>query len=118
MNAIWVDEMISDAVLLLSKWRGGRAKLWEYTITHTKLTLRVESTSMSGNLHIVCGGCKHLRGPFVWEDSDFVVRRLPGEGGGIILADEKGEFELHCSVVSVEENVEPVYSPNMGIATA
>jgi len=81
MNFLCLDEMISKALRSLSKWRGARAKLWEYTITHTKLTLRVESPSMSGNLHIVCGGCTYIRGPFAWHDNDFVVRRMPGECG-------------------------------------
>lgn len=102
---------------LLSKWRGGRAKLWEYTTKLTKLTIRVESPSSSGNLHIICGGCKHYRGPFTWENCDFFIRHKPEDDSEITLIDEKNDFELRCGVLSVEENVEPVYFPNMGITT-
>jgi hypothetical protein len=117
MNDDWVDEMISKATSSLTKWRGGRVKLWEYTPTHRTLTLRVESPAMTGNLHIVCGGCSHVRGPFSWDGCDFDIRRVIGEGG-ITLADEQGGFELRCGIVAVEENVEPVYYPNLGAVTA
>lgn len=117
MNGDWVDEMIDTAAAMFAKWRGVRVKVWEYTPTHSKLTLRVESPAMSGNLHIVCGGCSQVHGPFSWAGCDFKIHRATGEGG-ITLSDEQGGFELHCSVVSVEENVEPVYFSDTEVVPA
>ncbi len=113
MSARWVDEMISKTAPLLSKWQGGRVKFWDYTPTHTKLTLRIESRGLAGNLHVVCGDCSYMRGPFSWRGCDLRILR-GNEGDGIILADEEAGFELRCTIVSVEENVDPVYRVNTG----
>jgi hypothetical protein len=116
METDWVDAAIEKATVLLTKWRMGKVKLWDYTPTHFKMTLRVESTDIPGNLHIVCGGCSYFSGPFFWRDCDLRVERQAERDGGIVLLDEKANFGLHCRVVSVEENVEPVYSPNLGVS--
>jgi hypothetical protein len=119
MTAEWIEQAVEKATVLLAKWRKGRAKLWDYTPTHLKVTVRVELPTVSGNLHLVCGGCSFMRGPLVWDDCEIEVRRRPGESGGLILSDAGAGFELHCRIVSVEENVEPVYSPpNLGVAAA
>jgi hypothetical protein len=91
------------------RWRGGHAKLWDYSPTLATLTVRVESRQRAGNLHIVCGGCHSIRGPFHWEESAFEV--MPGDDAGSTLRDIGAGFELRCQVVGVEENVEPVYAP-------
>ena len=104
-----------EVIELLTKWRAGRVKLWDFTPTLSKLTLRVESRDTPGNFHIVCGGCSYICGPFSWRDCDFQVKLRVGEDGGMVLLDEVAGFELHCRIISVEENVEPVYTPNLGI---
>jgi hypothetical protein len=109
MGTDWVSEAIEKATILLSKWRARDVKLWDYTPTLVKLTLRVESPDIPGNLHIVCGGCSYIRGPFRWRECKLQVERGAGEDGGMVLRDEAAGFELVCRVVSVEENVEPVY---------
>jgi hypothetical protein len=87
--------------------------VWDFSPTLTTLTLRVESRDRPGNLHIVCGGCESIRGPFHWEGSAFEV--VPddnsADGPGRILRDAAAGFEVRCRVVGVQENVEPVYKP-------
>jgi hypothetical protein len=114
MESEWMENAIKEASALLAKWQAGRVKLWDYTPTHFKVTLRVESRAISGNLHIVCGGSTFIRGPFSWDNCKFQVKRHPEGDGGMVLSDEGANFELHCRVVSVEENVEPIYTPNLG----
>jgi len=99
----------------LAKWRGGRARIWEYTPTLSRLTLRLESNKMTGNLHIVCGGCQHIRGPFHWDNCDLAIECAQGPGGELIhtIRDSHADFELRCWVVSLLENVEPVYSASL-----
>lgn len=94
---------------VLARWRGGRAKVWDYTPSLSRLTMRVESRHRPGNLHLVCGGCEYFRGPFSWDDNAFEV--VSDGGSGWLLRDAVADFELHCRVVAVEENVEPVYTP-------
>ena len=117
MSSEWINEMIVKATEMFIKWHGVRVKLWEYTPTHRTLTLRVESSGTTGNLHVKCGECSHIRGPFSWDRCNLTLRFADDEGR-IVLADEQAEFELQCSFVSVVENVEPVYFPNMQVVTA
>ena len=94
---------------MLARWRGGRAKVWDFSPTLTTLTLRVELLDRPGNLHIVCGGCEFIRGPFHWEGSAFAV--VPADDAGWLVRDAGAEFEVRCRVVGLQENVEPVYAP-------
>jgi hypothetical protein len=103
-------EMNDEVVSLLVKWQGGRAKLWEYTPTHSKITIRIEFSDRPGNLHIVCGGCNHICGPLSWRNCELIIER-GSESGTKVLKDKKSGFELVCEVVSWLENVEPVYAP-------
>jgi hypothetical protein len=96
---------------MLAQWRGGRAKVWDYTPSLARLTLRVESGVRPGNLHVVCGGCKHIRGPFHWAASSFEV--VPADDSGLILRDAAADFEVRCQVVGLQENVDPVYAPTV-----
>jgi hypothetical protein len=108
------DDTLAGAFL---KWRNGKVKIWDYSPTHFRFTLRVESREIPGNLHIVCGDCFYVCGPFKWHNCDLEMRRM--ESGDrekfMVLKDKTSGFELHCAVVSVEENVAPVYSANLGI---
>lgn len=101
----------------LAKWRGGRAKVWDYSPTLARLTIRIESQALAltGNLHIVCGGCQHIRGPFQWNNCSFKVTCQRDSDGEMVhlLQDARAGFEMRCWVVSLEENVPPVYSPSL-----
>lgn len=98
---------------LLAKWRGGRARFWEYACTHSTVTIRIESSRMPGNLHIVCGACRHICGPLHWDDCALELRNVDGRFGDApsVLRDAKAGFELWCGIVAMAENVEPVYCP-------
>jgi hypothetical protein len=104
-----VEEDYEIAPLLI-KWQGGRAKLWEFSRTHSKVTIRVEISDRPGNLHIVCGGCNHICGPLSWRNCELVIER-ESKSGIKVLKDKQSGFELACEVVSWLENVEPVYTP-------
>jgi hypothetical protein len=113
MRTEWDNEAIEKVATLLCKWQGGRVKLWDYTVTHHKVTLRIELPEVAGNLHIVCGDCTFIRGPFSWKGCDLEIRRGAADDGMLVI-DRIADFELHCGVVSAEENVEPIYTPNLG----
>lgn len=85
--------------------------MWEYDPSLSRLTLRVESRTIPGNLHIICGGCKHYCGPLSWEQSGFELIHLADAEGGVleVLRDSQVNVEVRCWAVSLVENVEPVY---------
>lgn len=95
----------------LSSWWGGRAKLWDYSPTHSTLVVRVEKRGVRGNMHIVCGGCTFIEGPFVWENSHIEIcgHGSNPDSGITEVRDSGGRFLLLCQVVSLAENVEPIY---------
>ena len=113
MNDGWITECIMRAIPLLSKWRGGRTKVWEFDPTHSKITLRIEFRGVPGNLHIICGGCRHINGPFAWKDCGLEIQAHV-DGETMALVDTHAGFELVFELLSLRENVEPVYHPSLG----
>lgn len=77
------DEVTADRLrhfpALLSRWRGGRARFWSYTVSHTTLVIRVERTGVLGNLEVSC--CPtHIVGPVEWFDADIEIDYETGVG--------------------------------------
>ncbi len=95
----------------LSKWQGGEACIWEYTVSHRNLTIRVVSKNLPGNLHIGCTLCEHIAGPVKWEGCSFDLERQSAESEevGFVLRDEDSNFVVRCGGIEVFENVKPVY---------
>lgn len=108
------EEMNGNIASLLAKWRGGRAKVWDFSPTHNKLTLRVDRSNTKGNIHLICGGCSYMRGPFSWATCCLDIRPSDSADSKIVVFDKGVGFELVCIVLSVEETVEPVYQTNLG----
>jgi hypothetical protein len=96
---------------LLSTWRGGFANLWEYTITHGRLVIRLVSESIPGNLHIICGDCRRISGPTVWTDAEFALSVKDNDDGHRLfsLSDSNAGFEVICGIVVTKRNVPPVF---------
>lgn len=96
---------------LLGEWQGGDAALWDYTVSHKSLSIRITSKERRGNVHINCGDCEYIVGPFKWSNCWLELSRRQGEEGEsiFILRDERNGFILHCGVIGVKENVEPIY---------
>src|SRR5208282_1006294 len=54
---------------MLARWRGGRAKMWELTVSLKTLTIRIERQGVLGNLHVLCMHPTHIHGPVYWDDA-------------------------------------------------
>lgn len=93
---------------LLARWRGGRAKMWELTVSLKTLTIRIERKGVHGNLHVSCIGPIHIQGPVYWDDSDIEI--VPLEHG-LIVRDARAGLEIHTENVEVAENCKPVFTP-------
>lgn len=118
-NANGNASQIPPATDLLASWRGGRARLWDYSPSHSTLTLRVERRGQPGNLHIVCGGLRHVTGPNSWDGCALRVEAITEDGECLqVVNDDTAGFALQCKIVSCLENVEPVYSLRTGSVPA
>jgi hypothetical protein len=90
------------------KWRGGRARLWEYSVSHKKLTVRVEFAGRDGNLHISCLDVSFVHGPTEWSNASFEIEWVAPDC--VVLRDRNAQFEVQAAGVDVAENCKPIYS--------
>lgn len=103
------DERFADQFrhfpTLLGRWRGGRARLWSYSVSHNSLAVRVERAGVLGNLHVHCSA-ESISGPVAWDGADIEI--VPAPGGGVLIQDRAAGVRILATTVSVAENVEPV----------
>jgi len=85
---------------MLARWRGGRARHWEYSVSHTTLTIRVVREEVFGNLHITCWA-DDIKGPVAWENSDVTISHraegglvIEDRGTGVLILDDGGHPRL------------------------
>jgi hypothetical protein len=91
---------------LLARWRGGRARFWDYTVSHSGLVLRVVRSGVLGNLHINCSAI-HICGPVGWENSDIAISLQ--HDGSYLIEDRVAGVRVIALSVGLFENVKPVY---------
>ncbi|MDX1933134.1 MAG: hypothetical protein SFU56_11055 [Capsulimonadales bacterium] len=97
---------------LINRWRGGRVKIWEYTVSHRVLTLRVEREGSKGNLHISCADLSFLCGPTGWDGANFEIEKVNADSvyeDTVILRDRAVGFEARGGKVEVAENCKPIF---------
>ncbi len=93
----------------LEKWRGGTVRLWDYTVSHKTLIIRITHSSKSGNLHICCGDVSHIACSTAWENSGFELDTSSTETDDQYrLTDKNHGYYLVCGVIEVKENVKPL----------
>jgi hypothetical protein len=89
---------------LLARWQGGRARLWDYTVSHKVLVIRVEEDGRRGNLHLYCGDVSSIHAPTEWAPAVFHVEDLDE---GIVLRDAAANVEIRAGGIEVAENCKP-----------
>jgi len=94
---------------MLDRWRGGRARMWELTISIKSLTIRVERSGVRGNLHVACIAPTHICGPVEWSDCDIEIALAAGDT--FVVRDRRAGLEVHAGHVEVKENCSPVFTP-------
>ena len=92
---------------LINRWNGGKARLWNYSVSHKMLTLRVEQEGRYGNLHIYCGDLSFVCGPSEWRDACFEIEVVSSDL--VILRDKHVDFQAHAGIMEVAENCKPIY---------
>jgi hypothetical protein len=104
------DERVADSLrhlpTILARWRGGRARLWSYSVSHCSLTIRVERAGVLGNLHIDCSA-EHIQGPVAWENAQIEIS--VDEEGRYRIEDRAAGFRVVGYCLALTENVKPVY---------
>lgn len=98
---------------MLERWRGGRVQLWNYTISHRVLTLRIERVGVRGNLQIGCAELNYIRAPEHWDDCDIEIDLIDDDSQfpAFVVRDRTADVEIICGVAEIRENVKPIYEP-------
>ena len=86
---------------LLSRWRGADAKLWEYTVSHKSLTIRLTSSSQVGCLHLRCGDVESISALTAWSDAQIEVQLR--DEGGYLISDVNAGLQIVAFVIDVAE---------------
>jgi hypothetical protein len=104
-----LDRMEDALRELLIEWQGGTIKIWGYTPTLSRMTIRLFKEG-KGELYIICGQCRNIRGSFSWKDSSLRYTKFKDEDDEtrISLRDSKSGFNLECGMISFSENEEPI----------
>lgn len=92
---------------LLDRWQGGKARLWEFTLSHCSLTIRIESPERKGNLHIICLGPERINAPVHWTDADINISYM--DNGTYLVSDQKNAVAIWTEGIEVKENCKPIF---------
>lgn len=70
-----IDDILRHFPTLLRRWDGSIARMWELTVSHRTLRIRLEQHGRVGNLMIACIGPEFIHGPTEWNDAHVEVTR-------------------------------------------
>jgi hypothetical protein len=94
----------------LEAWKGAYGRIWEFSPSLDRLTIRLSCTDRPGNLHLICSPCVFLRGPIHWDHSDLRVETIDQDGSPHYgVRDASAGVEIICRGLAISENVEPLY---------
>jgi hypothetical protein len=110
---MWIGDE-EDIRKLLGKWRGSNAQVWEYTVGHGTLLVRLFRPNERAGLFVQCKDCRTIRFPSMgWKNADLSLRQKESPQQN----DEDFRFELEdgerfftaCWAVYLLESDKPVF---------
>jgi hypothetical protein len=95
------DNIVRHFPTILARWKGGSARMWELTTSHSTLTLIITKPSQEGTLGVHCIDPLYVRGPCRWEDSELAVS-YNGQGE-FVVRDLRADVEVRSGMVEIAE---------------
>lgn len=98
------DNSISE---VLSEWNQEPLRLWDYSCSHSQLTLRIERTrnvedsDQERYLHIECVLSKYYSGPLFIEKNNICIMSPKGKDQELILVDSDAGLKIQCKAVTL-----------------
>ena len=99
-------EEIKDA---LKSCAGASIIVWSYSASLCALTIRVAWPGTNKNIHIICNGCTKMKYYPSWGKAELTLEKSDAAGSNYSLKDDNAGFEVNCSMIRIEKNVEPLY---------
>ena len=94
-------EMLRHYSTLLARWEGGNARIYELTVSHTTLRLRVAKENPPGYLLVACLGPVTIKGPVEWSHANLKIDLHDPEG--FVVTDNSCGLEVKAEGVEVVE---------------
>jgi hypothetical protein len=70
----------TELAALLARWRGARGQVWEYSVSHAQLLVRLyrDGPNPIPSAYILCKGCHSVHFEPYWKDSSVSVSAAEG----------------------------------------
>ncbi|MFD0717698.1 hypothetical protein [Paenibacillus sp. GCM10027626] len=104
----YTEKILKSGRTFLSRWQQANACVWEYHLSHTTITFRLEKPGVIGNLHIACIEPILYSGKFKWNNCCFQVN-YNEEKQLYILTDKQNEVSIECEAIEFKENCKPIF---------
>jgi hypothetical protein len=94
-------ELKEHFVELLKTVENGEAIIWEYSVSHSRLLLRINSADSLKSIEIICLESEWICGKFRWlncclEISENDYMNSYGSKVQYSIKDKQNDFEIHC----------------------
>lgn len=114
---MWPSKWISgdvDVQALLARWRGTRVQVWEYSVSHSRLLIRMirekeeAPFQPTADAYLLCRGCQSVRFDVSWLDTNVSIAKELRATEPIYLVNDGGRLSVECiGVVAFEGAVSP-----------
>ena len=83
---------------LLERWRGGRAEVWEYSVSHGQLLIRLyrDGTNPIPSAYVLCKNCYSVQFEPHWKNANIRISRAPGRFGDVITVSDGERLRVSC----------------------
>jgi hypothetical protein len=101
--------MENNFIKLIETVKRGEAIIWEYSVSHGRLVLRINSLDLSKSIEIICLECEWISGKFRWSDCILEISEMDylnsyGVKVRYSIKDRKNKFELHCVDLDIRKS--------------
>ena len=102
-----ITSRLEEGNQLLASWRGARAKIWLFHVSHMNLAICLSRFKEREACYVTATGCLRIAGPFSWKAADISIARqvLGPNRSEYTVTDQSAGFELVCRGASVVRGV-------------
>lgn len=111
--AKWINND-ADLQALLARWQGTRVQIWEYSVSHSRLLIRMMREKSNGRIadaYVLCRGCDHCHFENGWLGMNISVAQQAGKTKSkpVRIVSDGGRLKVVCISVSAFENETAVF---------
>lgn len=94
----------------VGRWEEAEAQLWSYSVSHSKLEIKLTSSQRSDDLFLVCELVDYVQSLACWSDAQIALESCAEEGTAPLrLLDVNSELVVLCHAITAEVRVWPYH---------